>query len=227
MSRRAVVAAVGVAGALVLLALATTSGGPLLRPPEPDVALPGPAEPPAMAPTAAPMDDGDADQLVVDVDVRILVWVLVVVLVAILVRLMLKNRGRDGGIEAVEEVDTLGLLEEATDETARDRVRGIGDPRNAVVAAWVEIERAVAASGVQRRPSETSTELVVRVVTELGLDTGPLSDLGERYRAARFSEHALGPADVERALALLETVHAQLTAPGRRPDRSTRVGGVS
>lgn len=85
-----------------------------------------------------------------------------------------------------------------------------GEPRNAIVAAWLDLETAAAASGLPRHPSETSTEYTTRVIGTWPVDRGRLSDLAQLYREARFSLHALGEAERHRAIADLQILHDDL-----------------
>ena len=85
-----------------------------------------------------------------------------------------------------------------------------GAPRNAIVAAWLDLETSVAATGLPRDPAETSTEFTERVIGTWDVDRLRLGDLAALYREARFSVHELGEAHRERALLDLETLHADL-----------------
>jgi hypothetical protein len=85
-----------------------------------------------------------------------------------------------------------------------------GAPRNAIVAAWLDLESSVAATGLPRDPAETSTEFTERVIGTWDVDRLRLGDLAALYREARFSVHELGEAHRERALLDLEALHADL-----------------
>ena len=84
-----------------------------------------------------------------------------------------------------EEVDT--DLPEALDEGAR--TIGEGTPRNAIVAAWVRLERAVESERFPHRPEETPSELVERASAAYQLDGTAIRRLAALYREARFSAH--------------------------------------
>lgn len=90
-----------------------------------------------------------------------------------------------------------------------------GSPRNAVVAAWIELEQATAHAGTVRRPSETSTELTRRALAAYALDEGTIRRLAELYREARFSRHELTEAHRDEARACLERLRDDLRAPVR------------
>lgn len=85
-----------------------------------------------------------------------------------------------------------------------------GEPRNAIVAAWLDLETAAAASGLPRDPSETSTEYTTRVVGTWSVDRDRLADLAQLYREARFSLHRLGEGERRRAIEDLTVLHADL-----------------
>ena len=93
-----------------------------------------------------------------------------------------------------------------------------GSPREAIIAAWLDLERLVAAAGVPRRPSETSSELVVRVLDDRDVPAAALTDLAALFREARFSTHEPTEALRERAAGDLDAVHAALGARGRRAE---------
>ena len=104
---------------------------------------------------------------------------------------------------------------EADAESALDAVE-TGGPRDGIVACWLSLEDTVAASGVPPRPSETSTELVTRVLHALDVDPRPVAVLAELYREARFSEHVMGEESRERARSALRSLRedaARLKAP--------------
>jgi Domain of unknown function (DUF4129) len=86
------------------------------------------------------------------------------------------------------------------------------EPRDAVVACWVLLERAAADAGTPRRPSETPAELTERVLAEHRVSAGPLDRLADLYRQARYSDRHLGEAARAEARAALERVRTELSA---------------
>ncbi|MDZ5622980.1 DUF4129 domain-containing protein [Nocardioides sp. HM23] len=80
-------------------------------------------------------------------------------------------------------------LPEALDEGAR--TIGQGSPRNAIVAAWVRLERAVESDRFPHRPEETPSELVERALAAYRLDHDAIRRLAALYREARFSAHPI------------------------------------
>jgi hypothetical protein len=94
------------------------------------------------------------------------------------------------------EFTTLGeparLLEAiAHDATEQDSVLREGDPRNAIVAAWLRFEVQGESAGVGRRPWETSSEYAIRILDLVAADSGAVNRLATLYREARFSEHPI------------------------------------
>jgi hypothetical protein len=113
-------------------------------------------------------------------------------------RLRLRRRrrqlaGRAGGRRSLEpgdepppDEDDVGLGD-ALDEGARSI--GEGSPRNAIVATWVRLERAVESERFPHRPEETPSELVERALSSYHLDAEAIRRLAALYREARFSTH--------------------------------------
>lgn len=91
-----------------------------------------------------------------------------------------------------------------------------GDPRKAVIACWLRLERAAAAAGVERLDSETPSDLVARVLSAGHVDDAALRDLAEVYQRARYAPHDIDDAEREAARAALAAVDEQL-APVREP----------
>ncbi|MDJ0770993.1 MAG: DUF4129 domain-containing protein [Ilumatobacter sp.] len=81
-----------------------------------------------------------------------------------------------------------------------------GPPRNAIVACWLHLEGDVADAGLPRRPSETSSEYVERVIGRSSVDPAPITELAALYREARFSVHELGDEHRERAASAFDRV---------------------
>lgn len=135
----------------------------------------------------------------------------VVVVLAIRVN---RRRRRAAPPESAREAPDRALL---TDRRAARQARMVreGSPREAIIATWLDLERLVAAAGVPRRPSETSSELVVRVLDDREVPAAALTDLAALFREARFSTHEPTEALRERAAGDLDAVHAALGARGR------------
>lgn len=85
-----------------------------------------------------------------------------------------------------------------------------GEPRNAIVAAWLDLERAAGETGLPRQRAETSTEYTSRVLGAWPVDGQRLGDLAGLYREARFSVHALDETHRRRAIDDLQVLHHDL-----------------
>ncbi|MEW1955195.1 DUF4129 domain-containing protein [Terrabacter sp. NPDC080008] len=222
MSRRGLGATIA-AGAIVMAALvvaASTQPVPLMtRPVPPDTRLPLPTftslPPSSSTPTATasgePTVFDPSPLLVVLVQVILVVTVLILLLgLALLVRSLLRRRPR---LERREEPDfAIPLVPSELLEAARDRLRDLetGEPRNAIVAAWLGLESSAAATGLPRLPAETSSEYTHRVIRVWPVDSERLEDLAALFREARFSVHELGESHRRRALDDLGVLIADL-----------------
>lgn len=63
------------------------------------------------------------------------------------------------------------------------------EPREAVIACYVRMERAFAGAGSARRPDESPLELLARVLTELDVPEADVRRLTDLFAEARFSHH--------------------------------------
>jgi hypothetical protein len=114
--------------------------------------------------------------------------------------------------EPLPPQEMAGVIEQ--DSEARLAAVGTGGPRDGIVACWLRLEESVAACGVPPRPSETSTELVTRVLHSLDVDPRAVATLARLYREARFSDHVLEESSREQARAALHTLSQDLTRSG-------------
>ena len=139
---------------------------------------------------------------------------LLLAVVVVLAIRVIRRRRRAAPPESAREAPDRALL---TDRRAARQARMVreGSPREAIIATWLDLERLVAAAGVPRRPSETSSELVVRVLDDREVPAAALTDLAALFREARFSTHEPTEALRERAAGDLDAVHAALGARGR------------
>ena len=142
---------------------------------------------------------------------------LLLAVVVVLAIRVIRRRRRAAPPESARTAPGRALL---TDRRAAHQARMLreGSPREAIIAAWLDLERLVAAAGVPRRPSETSSELVVRVLDDREVPAAALTDLAALFREARFSTHEPTEALRERAAGDLDAVHAALGARGRRAE---------
>ncbi len=93
-----------------------------------------------------------------------------------------------------------------------------GSPRNAIVRCWMVLERNAASAGVPRRPAETSSEYVERVVGASSIDHRPIAELGALFREARFSSR---PIDEARRAQAESALRRTLASLGGRAEQRT------
>lgn len=87
-----------------------------------------------------------------------------------------------------------------------------GDPRRAVIACWVRLERAAQGAGVQRLRGDTSTDLVLRLLAAHKLDERVLSGFADIYRLARYSpKNEVNESMRDEARAALARLRGELT----------------
>lgn len=79
-----------------------------------------------------------------------------------------------------------------------------GTPRNAIVAAWVQLEDFAIGHGLPMDPADTPAEFVARALAAYDLDPGAIQRLADLYREARFSSHSLSERHRDEARACLE-----------------------
>jgi hypothetical protein len=85
-----------------------------------------------------------------------------------------------------------------------------GEPRNAIVACWDRFEEQAERIGLARKPWETSSEFVLRLLDAVSADSAAVSRLEMLYHEARFSEHEIGERQRTAALDALHVIHMSL-----------------
>lgn len=101
-------------------------------------------------------------------------------------------------------------------ETAATQMRQAlrtGSPRNAVVRCWLLLVDSLQQQGVEPDPAQSATEFTRFALTQVSTDQGAVAELTALFLEARFSEHELGEAARERALAALDRITTSLEAP--------------
>ena len=97
-----------------------------------------------------------------------------------------------------------------------------GNPRRAVIACWVRLERAAAAAGTPRQPGDSPTDLVTRLLSAHRVSRSVLDRFARVYREARYATVPIGEDDRQIAVAALSQMRAELTQPVQ-PDHPDRV----
>lgn len=211
---------------MVLIVVTTARRDPILRSPDrdPNIDLPrvtyqAPTLPPVSktatgTPTGSHAGTGTFAGILRDIMLGalllLLLWLIVASAMSLMRRWREHRRVRRAG--PLPEVDD-AVLDSVAQATGRQQQLILeGTPSNAIVACWVDLEHAVAAAGVERRPSETSAELTIRVLDALDIDRPALRDLGALYREARFSAHQLTEQERASARDALTALHRSLRA---------------
>lgn len=85
------------------------------------------------------------------------------------------------------------------------------DPRRAVIACWVRLEEAAAAAGTPRRPGDTPTDLVARLLGAHQVSRPVLDEFAAVYREARYATHVVDEQMRAAAVRSLGHLRAELT----------------
>lgn len=104
-------------------------------------------------------------------------------------------------------------VQAAVDEGLSDLDVSDADPRRAVIACWARLEAAAAAAGTQRRPGDTSTDLVERLLVDHDVTASVLAEFAAVYRQARFAPSVIDARMREQARAALRQVRDELLRP--------------
>ncbi|WP_432979997.1 DUF4129 domain-containing protein [Dactylosporangium sp. CA-233914] len=219
----------GVIAVLIVAGLAASMSSPeITRVPVPTPAVttdtptptPTPQAPKAELPPAPGNEDGGGPADWFLQAMTVLCGLLIAVLVGGLVWFMLRNRtvaqkprvyveperprpmtAATAGEEVMAAVEA-GLVELSDTDT---------DPRRAVIACWVRLERAAAAAGTPRLVGDSPTELVTRLLGEHRVSRPTLEGFAEVYREARYATHPVGERSRQDAIAALRQIRSELS----------------
>jgi heme/copper-type cytochrome/quinol oxidase subunit 2 len=103
------------------------------------------------------------------------------------------------------------ILADVVEETLDD-LRTERDPRKAVIAAYARLERALAAYGLPRRPSEAPEEYVARILGDLEVGSASVQRLTALFARAKFSQHEVDEGMKDDAIDTLEELRSELRA---------------
>ncbi|HVF03780.1 MAG TPA: DUF4129 domain-containing protein [Frankiaceae bacterium] len=96
----------------------------------------------------------------------------------------------DPGEESADDAETALRRRVADELTALSAdLDTVPDPREAVIACYVRMERAFADAGTARRPDESPLELLARVLDALAVPEADVRRLTALFNEARFSGH--------------------------------------
>ncbi|MEV4509388.1 DUF4129 domain-containing protein [Dactylosporangium sp. NPDC049525] len=110
----------------------------------------------------------------------------------------------DGGAAVIAAVDA-GIVELSDTDT---------DPRRAVIACWVRLERAAAAAGTPRETGDSPTDLVTRLLAGHQVSRPTLEGLAFVYREARYATHAVDERSRQGAIEALRQLRTELALRG-------------
>lgn len=137
-----------------------------------------------------------------------------VLLVVLLVRGAVQRRSSSGSSSVVRPAppdttrEVLAAVDQGLIELADE-----GDPRGAVISCWVRLEKAAEAAGVPRKPGDTSTDLVLRLLADRAVTGAVLNDFAALYREARYSPHRVDASMRDDARAALRLLRDELSTP--------------
>ncbi|MGN6722183.1 MAG: DUF4129 domain-containing protein [Marmoricola sp.] len=209
---RSALTAVGVAAVVLVALVATTSGG--LGP----VHVPHPSSqqagtPPTHQSSGGSPSNGGSNQQpappsgtshgltgLPTVSQFVLILVLAGIVLTVIVSLRVAfarrrtlppARGRPSPL--VEEPASEGESLESLESMLGEQLAALdtGSPRNAIVAAWVQLEEYAAGHGLARDPADTPAEFVARALAVYLLDRSVIERFADLYREARFSTHPM------------------------------------
>ena len=119
-------------------------------------------------------------------------------------------------LEPPPDLDAARAALERAEPRQREALGG-SDVRNGIVACWVIFEEAAADAHVVKRPAETASDFVVRLLHTLDVDPRPVGELAHLFLEARFSSHPLGADARVRAERALDAIHRELVQAGAAP----------
>lgn len=108
-------------------------------------------------------------------------------------------------------VDSARAIQSAVDQGLVELDDSDADPRKVVIACWVRLERAADLAGMPRKPGDTSTDLVVRLLTDRAVDSTVLNEFAGVYREARYSPHVVDVTMRDQARNALRVLRDALT----------------
>lgn len=85
------------------------------------------------------------------------------------------------------------------------------DPRTAVIACWLRLEKAAAAAGTPRAATDTAADLVTRMLASHAVTEPVLDRFAEVYRQARYAPHVVDETMRDEARDALTRLRAELT----------------
>jgi len=115
--------------------------------------------------------------------------------------------------EVLAETPIRETLAEVLDETIDD-LRNEPDPRKAVIGAYANMERTLAARGVPRHESEAPVEYLKRILDVVSASSHSVRRLTALFSRARYSPHEIDAEMKEQAIDALTGLRAELQVSG-------------
>ena len=159
------------------------------------------------------VDDNHFVTTVVVWTLRVLLVLIVLTVLFFVVRALVRRLGRDP--VSTKDAVQAGILPDVLVAGLRDSEAQLdrGSSAEAVINAWLTLERTAVAVGIDDDQSRTPSELVTAVLNEYDVDQGAIERLAALYREARFSRHLIGEEHREAARAAVRQVRVDLTRP--------------
>lgn len=178
--------------------------------------------PPQAEPAAEQSDEHEGLLSKVSMWYVIVSWVVLALFVALVLRAltaMRKDRADDGEKAPAPPPDGVPW-EDPTQSLQRAAARAEdallaarpGNTKDAVIAAWMQLEQAATAAGSGRPASSTPTEFTVVLLKRYAVDADAMTALLDLYHRARFGGQTLPPSVVDEALAAVRTIATGLGA---------------
>ncbi len=120
------------------------------------------------------------------------------------------SRARNGRAETAVPRGLPAVIEESLEELERE-----GDPRRAVIRAYVGMEGALARHGLGRRPFEAPQEYLTRALGAFRVSRPAGERLTGLFQRARFSEHPIAAQMKQDAITSLVAVRDELAEHGQ------------
>lgn len=144
---------------------------------------------------------------------KLLMYASLAALVAVVVRWAWRHRPHlkwstapSDDFDVLDEIAESVIADAALQRAALLR----GTPRNAIVECWLRLEQAIARTGFERNPADTTEELTEHVLSQFPVDPSAIRKLAALYREARFSTHPMGDPERRAAVDALDALHAGL-----------------
>jgi hypothetical protein len=133
--------------------------------------------------------------------------------VAVLIRSELARRRRAALARPGELAE---LFDHALDDLEHET-----DPRRAVIAAWIRMERGLAAAGLPRHAAEAPFEYAARVLERASVQPASVSRLADLFEQAKFSQHTIDERMRQAAVEAVTAIREELAAQQELLDAAT------